>query len=594
MLFLFRKIGALLRGKATPFQIMAGCMLGAMLGFMPGFSHAPGLIVVLSFALVLINANLLLAALVGLGAKLLSLLLLPVSFYAGRALLDGPTEGLFKALINAPVFALFGFESYVATGGLVVGGIIGLVAGILITRSITAFRTKMAGLSQNSPRYQELMGKTWMRFGTFVLAGGGLKDPDYAALLQKKTGNPIRPIGVVFVIVCVVFGVVAYQFFASQIVTTALRSGLEQANGATVDLANADLDLKSGRMTLTGLAVADPNALDTDLLRAEKIEADVSGANLLRKRLQLDRVVVTDATSGETRRVPGRRISSAAEPAKPIQWPDAKNIGDYIENAQIWRERLAQAKQWLDKISGPPDAKSDESTTDGEAPAEEGLEARLRRLAESQGYASLTAAHLIEGAPTLLISEIQANKVTVAQLPGEVLNIVAHNLSTQPGLATGAPEITITSASDKVGFQAKFGGLSATTGDNILAFHYRGVPVDSVMKNLKSTATTLKGGTIDLAASGRYFTTTGEVDLPLKATINNSTLSLSGRDTKVSSFTLPIGLTGSLDNPRIKVDAKSLGDLALKAGTDALKEKATEKLKEKAGGIFDSLIGGKK
>src|SRR5690606_6400907 len=97
------------------------------------------------------------------------------------------------------------------------------------------------------------------------------------------------------------------------------------------------------------------------------------------------------------------------------------------------------------------------------------------------------------------------------------------------------------------------------------AFHYRGIPVDTVMLRLKTTKTTLKGGTIDLAANGTYNTTTGEVDLPLQATINNSMLSLGGRDTKVSTFTLPIALTGALDNPRIQVDAKSLGDLALKA-----------------------------
>jgi len=215
-------------------------------------------------------------------------------------------------------------------------------------------------------------------------------------------------------------------------------------------------------------------------------------------------------------------------------------------------------------------------------------------MAATQGYASLTAAHLIEGAPTLLISEIQANQVTVAQLPGEKLNIVARNLSTQPSLTAGAPAIDITSASDKVGFQAKFGGLSSATTGNTLAFHYRGVPVDTVMHSLKSTATTLKGGTIDLVANGTYDTASGAVDLPLQATINDSTLSLSGRDTKVSNFTLPIGITGSLDNPRIKVDAKSLGDLALKAGTDALKAKATDKLKDKAGGLLNGFLGGKK
>lgn len=586
MFFLLRKIGTLLRGKATPFQIIAGCMLGAMLGFMPGFATAPGLIAALALALILINANLVLAALIGMVAKLLSLLLLPVSFYAGRALLDGPTEGLFKTLINAPVLALFGFESYVATGGLFIGGLLGLVAGVLIARGITAFRRKMADAGQNSARYQALSSKPWMRFGVFLLAGGGMKDPDYAALLQKSTGNPVRPLGVVFVVLSAILAVVTYQFFSGEIVTTALRSGLERANGATVDLESAEIDLKAGRMKLTGLAVADPNALGTDLFRAQVVEADISGANLLRKRLQLDRVVVSGATSGEARRVPGRRTPTAAKVPPPVPIPDAQTIEDFIRNAQVWRERLAQAKQWLDKLSAPP-------TEDDAAVAGESLEERLHRLAAAQGHAQLKASHLIAGAPTLLIAELQANGVTVAQLPGEILDITARNLSTQPALAEGAPSITVTSASDRVGFSAKLGGVGTTASDGAIAFHYRELPVDTVMQSLKSTATTLKGGTIDLAASGRYFPGSGTIDLPIEATIRGSTLSLGGRDTKVNNFALPIGLSGSLDNPRIKVEAKSLGDLALKAGTDALKDKATEKLQEKAGGLLDRLRGGK-
>jgi len=589
MFFFLRKIGNLLRGKATPFQIITGCVLGAMLGFMPRFALAPGLVVALTLALILINANLLLAGLVGLGAKLISLLLLPVSYQVGRALLDGPTEGLFRALINAPVFALFGFESYVATGGLVVGGLLGLVVGIFIARGITTFRTKMADGEKHPGRLQTLTDNRWMRVGVFVLAGGGVKKPDYEALLAKKTGNPIRPLGAVLVVLTVIFCGVAYKFFATEIVTTALRSGLEQANGATVDLASAELDLAAGRMTLKGLAVADPHQLSSDLFRATTIEADISGANLLRKRLQLDRVVVTGATSGEKRRLPGRLTAPAtkAQPITPVA--DAKSIDDYLTNAKIWRERLAQAKKWMDKISGPAGESSDKNPA-----ADENLEARLKRLAEAQGYASVQATHLIEGAPTFLISELQANRVTVSQLPGERLDVTARNLSTQPGLAGGAPSITIKSDSDNIGFNADFRGLSSRGGDNTLAFHYRGLLVDQVMSSLKSTKTTMKGGTIDLAADGRYFASSGTIDLPLKATLHNTTLSLGGRDTKLSQFTLPIGLTGSLDNPQIKVEAKALSNLALKAGTEALKEKAAEQLQGKAGGLFDKLLRGEK
>ena len=41
-----RKIGKLLRGDATPGQILLACVLGSVLGFMPGFEQAAGLIVV--------------------------------------------------------------------------------------------------------------------------------------------------------------------------------------------------------------------------------------------------------------------------------------------------------------------------------------------------------------------------------------------------------------------------------------------------------------------------------------------------------------------------------------------------------------------
>ncbi len=114
-----RKIGKIVCGSATPAQLMLACVLGAMLGFMPGFWQAAGVIVLLTILLVLLNANLMLAAVVGLLAKAASVALLPVSFMAGRVLLDGPTQPIFKWAINTPVLALFGFEFYVTTGGLV-------------------------------------------------------------------------------------------------------------------------------------------------------------------------------------------------------------------------------------------------------------------------------------------------------------------------------------------------------------------------------------------------------------------------------------------------------------------------------------------
>src|SRR5688572_11570088 len=108
-----RKIGKILRGKATPLQVILASLLGGMLGFVPGFFlpgdlgggflQAPGLLLTLLFLALILNANLGVFGLVTLVAKLLSLALLPASFEVGRALLDGPTRGLFQAIVNAPV-----------------------------------------------------------------------------------------------------------------------------------------------------------------------------------------------------------------------------------------------------------------------------------------------------------------------------------------------------------------------------------------------------------------------------------------------------------------------------------------------------------
>ena len=81
--------------------MMLACVLGAILGFAPGFGQAPGLMVILMLALIIFNANLPLAAVAGAIAELASLILLPVSFALGRLLLDGPTQPVFKAMINA-------------------------------------------------------------------------------------------------------------------------------------------------------------------------------------------------------------------------------------------------------------------------------------------------------------------------------------------------------------------------------------------------------------------------------------------------------------------------------------------------------------
>ncbi len=611
---LTRSIGKVFRGKATPFQIIAACVLGGAIGFLPSFWTAAGLTVTLLLVLVILNANLAVAGLVGIVAKLLGLALVPVSYEVGRWLLDGPTNGLFKGMVNAPVFALFGFEYYATAGGFVLGVLFGVLSGIALVMLVQGFRRKMSTLEEGSERYKQYASKWWVKALVFVFVGGGHGKKTYAELTQKRVGNPIRPIGVVFAVLVVGLLFLAQQFLAGPIVTWAAQKGLEKANGATVDLDRASVDLAAGRVTFEGLALADGNNLGEDLLRATRVDAAISARDLLRKRLAFDTITVVDGKSGVKRSIPGRRIGRWPEPP-PAPESAPKTIEDYVNDAQKWQDRLAQAKRWIDRASGPQGDPSAES--------KETLEERLRRRVRELGYARVKATHLIEGSPTLLIREIVADGVVVADLKGTVLDARAENISTQPWIA-GSPRVKVASRDGNllvnVGV-ATGAETQAATDRTPVQFVIKGISGDEVGRALKFVGEPpVRGGTVDIDASGTMVV--GIVDLPVRVTINDSTLSLPGAGSQhVDSFMLPLTLSGPLDNPGVYLSDQALADALMKAGADRLASEArgradeaidkatgkiTDKLGEKLGGdagkglqdaakgALDNILGGGK
>ncbi|TVQ63678.1 MAG: hypothetical protein EA379_03525 [Phycisphaerales bacterium] len=580
-----RKIGKLLRGKSTPFQIVLACVLGSMMGFVPGFVQGPGLFLFLLLVLIVLNANLFVATITGAVAKLASLALMPVSFGVGRVLLDGPTQPLFKAMINAPVLALFGFERYATTGGMVVGLVFGLLCGVGLVAVVTGFRRKMATMEQGSEKYRVYTSKWWVKALVFVFIGGKKGKRSYEDLLQKKVGNPVRPIGVVFALLLVGLIIVVQGFLREPIVTAALQRGLERANGATVDLRSASLSLREGRMTVEGLAMADPNALETDLFRADRVELAISGADLLRKRLTIDRVEAIEASSGEARRIRGVIVGRAPEPREPPPArEDEKTLEDYFEDARVWKERLAQARRWIERASGGEDAAG--------APTRETLRERLAREVESRGYARVVASHLVEGSPTLLVREIVAEGVRVAAIEGDPLDVRAQNVSTSPRLVEGAPRVHVKSRSGDIDVTVALGAASATPGGrNDLSLALRNLSVDKVASGMRiGGQRPVRGGTVSVAASGVW--DAGAIDMPLQLTLNNSEVSMPGVGAStVNNLTFPVSLRGPLDNPRIGVDDKGFADALVKAGARELGNRLGAEAERRLGDVVGDRAG---
>ena len=113
------------KAPVSALRILLGSVLGALIGFAPAMDIAPGLWVSLVVALMLFRAPILITAGVVILAKVLSLVSGALCFQIGQILLDGPTEGLFRTLLDTPFLALFGLEYYVVTGGLALGKLLG-------------------------------------------------------------------------------------------------------------------------------------------------------------------------------------------------------------------------------------------------------------------------------------------------------------------------------------------------------------------------------------------------------------------------------------------------------------------------------------
>lgn len=597
-----RKIGKILRGKATPFQILAAAVLGGLIGFVPTFMGAPGLVIALVLVLVILNANLGVAAItLGLG-KLLSLALLPVSFHLGVWLSTGPTEPLLRAGANTPVLAFFGFERPAVSGSIVLGLIFGVVVGLLLVKLLNGFRRKMASVEEGSERYKKYMSKGWVRALVWIFAGSDKAKGRYAELLNKRVGNPVRILGVVFAGLVVALLIVARLFFAGPIVTAALTRGLERANGATVDVQSADLDLSESRLTINGLAMADPNNLSTDLLRAVRVEGNISATDLLTKRIALDNVVVIDASTGEKRKVPGVLVGPGPKPTPPP--PEQKTLEDYIKEAQKWKDRLAQVRRWLEEVSRRPE----EPPTEPGAPKRETIGERLARRARQLGYANVVAAHLIDDHPRLLVRRLQIDGLRGVEMPGraepEMLEVTAENLSTEPWLVAEAPKVTVTTRSGLMDANVVLasiaggaaGGAAGAGGpsESRIAFNYRQMPADVIGQALKPVAGSppIQGGAISVSLDGVLYTVGApSLDLPLNVTLTDTTLSIPGAgSTHVDSFMLPIGLKGPIDNPGIVISDQAISDALVAAGKAEVAkrlsgeaEKAIDKAKEKLG-----------
>lgn len=573
-MFLIRKIASVLRGKATPLQVLLATVFGGLLGFVPGFflpgdlgggfRQAPGLLLVLMSCVMVLNANLAVFGLTTLVAKLISLFTLPVAYAIGTFLIDS-MPGVFRGLVNGKVTAWFGLEHYATTGGLVLGLVFGGLSGVLLNRLIRAIRTKMANVEENSEKYQQFAKKRWVRLLTWVFLGKGKGKQSWQDLAEsQKRGLPIRITGVLLVGVLCASLYVFQQWFSTPILTRNLQAGLEAVNGATVDVGAARLDMGNGELKIEKLALADSKSLDRDLLAADELTARIDTGELLRRRFVIDELKSNSARAGTKRERAGALIPKKdVPPPEPPPPAGSKTVEDYLKDYEVWKQRFDQAREWFDKIAGG----------DGTPPAQKSPEEIKQERAEQAkelGLAKVAAEHLLEGSPRVLIRKVSIQGIAYSYGgQAEKLDLDGQNLSTDSSLVAGQPLLGVKSQSDSMMF--RLAGRSKDVAANGFAFALKQVPVDSVFGKLKlQGAAPVRGGTMDISSSGTFEDKKGQpmsIDLPLQVAMKDTTFALAGaKETKVESLMLPVGLRGSFSRPVVSLDDQALQDALVKAG----------------------------
>lgn len=577
-----RKIGSLIRGNTTPFQIFAACVLGALIGFIPSMSHAPALMAFWILLLLLLNANIFLAGMVLLLSKLVLLVAMPLVFSVGRLLLEGPTQGLFKALINAPVTAYSGLDYYVVAGGQLVALVLGLALAIALVRSITGYRKKMMAVSQDSERVKKYASKPWVKVLKFLFLGSGRGKKSYEDLLSVKMGNPIRIWGLAVVLVLLAVVGLGFSKLSAPLLTALAKSNLEAANGATVDLESVDLSFGEGKLEVLGLAMADAQNLDTNIFASKRIVADVNTSDLLRKRFSIDNLVIENASSGDQRTSLGTQIGPKPSSKSKFEMPEFDDLDSVLSNAGEWKDRLGQAKRWLAQMTaGDEDAAKSVSW-------EEELNSRIRAL----GPANVKADFLTEGSPTLWIRRIEAKGVRTPYFDGALVNLNGTDLSTHPSLAAAAPTLSLVSDNHRLDARLSLAGASGT-GSNDLKLLLREVAVDPLAAKIKVDGEPpVSGGTMDIDLSGVIGTAAN--DLVAQLSFTGTTARIGGNPVSLDGVTLPLAIRGPLDSPGIKLESKALETIALSAGKKKLMDEASKKLGldgEESGSVGKLLEG---
>ena len=430
--------------------------------------------------------------------------------------------------------------------------------GIVIGRIIQKARAAASAIGGRSEKLQIITNNIFVRIILRILFG---KQKKSMAEMLTARQPIIRKGRVILCLVLVCLVVVFEMFFLNSLAKRGIKSGLEFAVGAEVNIIDVNVSLLGGRFAMDGVQLTDPAKNTHNSLQFVKLASDISMTGLLARQFVIDELTISGAKTEAKRKSPGYVLRKPDRP-KPEITEDT--ISKYFEDGRKILEHLSKLKEYLDKREKAQKRKAEEEGPDKD---------ELARLAKAHGYFKLNARSVLVKHPTVVIRKLTIKDIVIG---GKKYTIEARDLSDMPELNPHPMTIRV---ADSEGFKAGVG------------FHFheaaKAHQIEVVAPNIPlaecgltdKVPLDISKGKVDAAVKGEF----GAAAMNLLVGLRTSGLQAGasrgflGLDPQTSQrimkhltkLDLSLGLQGPVDAPRVVIDDKQLLDGLKTAMKDA-------------------------
>ena len=479
------------------------------------------------------------------------------------------------------------YGRYSVAGAVVLGPILGVIAGLLMARSVISFRRMFLKLEKGSDKFKKWYSNRWVRILDRLLVGKRTKDVE--SLFTTKT-KYFRKAGLALAVLLLAVSVIATILIKDTKIKDYASAKMTRANGAEVNLDDLKLSALTGSVAASGIQVTDPENPNNNQFSVDKVTADASVYNLLVGKLVMDQVEVSNVKFDQKRGTPGKVLTTDDKPATfdpcdlNIDLADLAKLEKYLKDAKALKEKLQKIRKWLPKKDPNEVAKPEQIP---------------------QKYLEYLSAHtLVSPSPRILAKKVILNNVEISSPTLGNSNILLKNINDAPKAAKLPVSIELKSIDTPALITVTI-DYASKDGVPKLSGNFEGFDMKQIQSSLSDNAGLMfESGT----ASGQFNGTATNDALDLAVDINLNNLQAKGQgkgilglgaNTTTEAFgalkelKTTIRIVGPPSDPRLVFDVKGLTEELKQALVKAGKDRLIKEIDDKLGDKIDEELGDK-